>query len=432
MQIFCSKAYTRFLDISLLNFIIFYSSSVFAQTNSPYSRYGIGDLMNQENISNRGMGGVSNADHSFGQINYLNPASYPSIGLTTLQLGLYGERNRVTTKDSSNTTGSLNIAYLSVGLPVGDKGGIAFGLMPFSRVGYRELASSNPFDSTIIQSAFTGSGGLQKLFAGYGWRYKDFSLGANFNFVFGNYSHSSINQFYDTTSIYSAEYGEYFNVKGVQFNFGGLYHHTFKKEGFFKDKILTIGATFQPQSSLSVNKDAYQKSFLYVGSAEDTIAKETGTRLKMTTPMSIGTGIQFAKGDTWKIGVDYNMAKWSAYRLGSDADSTTDSWNFKVGGAYRKTVLDNASFVNRMEYRAGFFTGQDQYKLNSTNIKSTGVSVGVGMPLKLRKSSYGAVNIALQTGVRGTIDNGLLREGFTRFSFGFSVSEKWFLKRRYD
>jgi hypothetical protein len=50
----------------------------------------------------------------------------------------------------------------------------------------------------------------------------------------------------------------------------------------------------------------------------------------------------------------------------------------------------------------------------------------------LRKSSYGAVNIALQTGVRGTIDNGLLREGFTRFSFGFSVSEKWFLKRRYD
>jgi hypothetical protein len=47
-----------------------------SQENSPYSRYGIGNLAPQGNIFNRGMGGISAAYSDPATVNYLNPASY--------------------------------------------------------------------------------------------------------------------------------------------------------------------------------------------------------------------------------------------------------------------------------------------------------------------------------------------------------------------
>ena len=51
-----------------------------AQTNSPYSRYGLGDLVNHSPIFARGMGGISTAISSAKYINADNPASYASLG----------------------------------------------------------------------------------------------------------------------------------------------------------------------------------------------------------------------------------------------------------------------------------------------------------------------------------------------------------------
>ena len=47
-----------------------------AQENSPYSRYGLGDIAPSTNIVNRGMGGLSAAFADPFTINFTNPASY--------------------------------------------------------------------------------------------------------------------------------------------------------------------------------------------------------------------------------------------------------------------------------------------------------------------------------------------------------------------
>ena len=47
-----------------------------AQDNSPYSRYGLGDLTPSTNIVNRGMGGFSAAYADPLSVNFNNPASY--------------------------------------------------------------------------------------------------------------------------------------------------------------------------------------------------------------------------------------------------------------------------------------------------------------------------------------------------------------------
>src|SRR5947209_17471000 len=67
----CSKNFLAVL-------FIFFSIASFAQDNSPYSRYGLGDMTPQTNIATRGMGSVSAAyADSLGlSINFDNPASY--------------------------------------------------------------------------------------------------------------------------------------------------------------------------------------------------------------------------------------------------------------------------------------------------------------------------------------------------------------------
>ena len=55
------------------------ANPAFAQDNSPYSRYGIGDLVPGTNIVNRSMGGVTAGYFDQLSINFNNPASYSAF-----------------------------------------------------------------------------------------------------------------------------------------------------------------------------------------------------------------------------------------------------------------------------------------------------------------------------------------------------------------
>ena len=63
----------------LVFLILFYNISLQAQENSPYSRYGIGNIRDIENVANRGMGGVSIADDNLQIANPTNPATYTGV-----------------------------------------------------------------------------------------------------------------------------------------------------------------------------------------------------------------------------------------------------------------------------------------------------------------------------------------------------------------
>src|SRR5688572_32096522 len=63
-------------SITLILLVTGTFSPVFSQDNSPYSRYGIGDLVPTTNIISRGMGGISAGYTDVFSINFNNPASY--------------------------------------------------------------------------------------------------------------------------------------------------------------------------------------------------------------------------------------------------------------------------------------------------------------------------------------------------------------------
>src|SRR5215212_2441486 len=67
------------LCLALMILFSGFFSPAFSQDNSPYSRYGIGDLVPSTNIPGRSMGGIAAGMADPLSINFNNPASYSSF-----------------------------------------------------------------------------------------------------------------------------------------------------------------------------------------------------------------------------------------------------------------------------------------------------------------------------------------------------------------
>ena len=70
-----------------LVFTLLFCTAAIAQENSPYSRYGLGDITPSQNITNRAMGGISAGFSDYKTVNFVNPASYGSLSLATFDFG---------------------------------------------------------------------------------------------------------------------------------------------------------------------------------------------------------------------------------------------------------------------------------------------------------------------------------------------------------
>src|SRR6187455_2358186 len=90
-----------------------------SKENDPYSRYGLGEPLSGANVLNRGMGYTTVAFQNSAAINTENPASYSTLRLTTYEGGFTGGFRSILTDNKSYQSGSANLAYLRVGIPLG-------------------------------------------------------------------------------------------------------------------------------------------------------------------------------------------------------------------------------------------------------------------------------------------------------------------------
>jgi hypothetical protein len=73
---------------------------------------------------------------------------------------------------------------------------------------------------------------------------------------------------------------------------------------------------------------------------------------------------------------------------------------------------------------------QNSYlKIEDEQLKDYGISFGVGLPLRNRKSSF---NLAIEAGRRGTLENSMIRENYMFLSFSVTLHDFWFMKRKFD
>jgi len=416
------------LLVALISSLSIFKS--FAQENSPYSRYGLGNIKATENVVNLGMGGVAIADDNNLTVNPTNPASFAGLKLTSFQVGVEAISINVKNDSISNRTGSVNLAYVNLAFPLTKKIGISFGLTPQTRAKFGMQQTDSVPGISAVENNYYGGGGTQKLYISAAYKYKDYSFGFSTGYMFGNVVNTSESNFTDSLKIISSSISNRTTVGGVFLQLGGLITKPLKDE--YK---ITFGASYLLSQKLNAKNEVYWKSFIGDIAAPDyefsvdSIVERKG---KIVIPSKLSLGLMFSNGEYWKLGVDLITSNWKNYRSYNQVDSTTNSWMLKVGGSITPDVNAINQTWKRVTYRAGAYTGQDIFRFNETNLPITGVTVGLGYPIRRTNLSIGQLNAAFDIGRRGTTKNGLLSEGYTRFTIGVTFNDKWFIPRKYD
>jgi hypothetical protein len=412
-----------------------------AQTeNSPYSRYGLGDIVPSQNIITRGMGGISSAYSDFQSVNFANPASYARLKATTLDVGLdFTSRTlRSTNPPSKFSAYSPNISYLQLGIPLlkNRNWGMNLGLRPVTKISYKISRGERLNTGTLndsVSTIFEGNGGGYEVFAGTGFSIGKFRIGANVGYLFGSKDYSTRRTFInDSVLYYASNHETQANYGGLMVD-GGIQYST--KIG--KKMSLHLGVNGSLQQNLSGSQDKIRETFAFnsnTGGTDsiDVVDRETDISGKVKYPASYGFGVILSRDAKWIIGADYQKTLWSDYRFFGEKDLTRDSWKASFGGQIIPDALTGKTYFSRVAYRAGFNFGKDYVSVDK-ELPVYSITLGTGLPMRrpMYTNQASVINIGLEFGRRGNKDN-LIRESFFRFAIGLNLSDIWFIKRKYQ
>ena len=451
------NAITKYIKSAILILIVLFTSLFTqAQENSPYSRFGMGDLVPSQSISSRSMGGISAGFidiFPIGKVttslNINNPASLGYLKSTIFDFGVEVDRKtlRSNTTPQKYTAKNAIISYFQLGLPISTPKmlkkdmsmGLSFGLRPVTKVNYRIVAGTYLRGIDTVGTLYEGTGGINQVNISSGLRIKKFNIGVTAAYNFGNKETSSKREFLVDDSLrYSS------SNQVVQTNFNGLSTTIGTQYAFLlKDSAnIIIGATANLQHSLNGKRDKLDETFIFGTNNEilniDTVRFINGEVGKIKMPGSYTVGFTYSDKDAhWIIGSDINFAQWSNYRNYGQSDAVKNTTKFHVGAQYFPAKLTTlaSKYWQFVKYRAGFYYGNDYINLGAKR-PDYAFTFGTGMPLtSLRRfgaSEFVILNTGIEIGQRGNRVNQSLREGVFRVNFGVSIStSSWFQKRKY-
>lgn len=410
--------------------------------NSPFSRYGIGNLSNPVNTQLRGLGGGATAYRDGYSVNAFNPASYSFLHATSFDFAIEGRRRSVINDQTRYGSGTATLGFINIGIPLGKNLGMNLGFEPISNVYYNAGDTLDFRDMGQMVANYSGNGGLQQAFLGFSGRYKGLSLGFNLGYTFGNIestnslyglyadSAGNINLASRSVRFHTADH-----IGGLNWKGGIMYHKTFKNKLF-----LDVGATATLSQHLNVKRDhgEYAYHYLYTNGGEeliiDTLNHVTDQKGRLQMPAQYSFGAYLGKGFNWRAGVDIVYSDWSdVHRMNDRLGIGQQAWRIAAGGEVTPNPeASSKNYFSLVTYRLGFHYGKEYVFLNATDLNYVGATIGATFPLKRNYDQFGRLNTALEIGQRGNNSNGLPRETVIRFTVGISFNDIWFKRFKYQ
>ena len=411
-------------------FLLIFTNIALSQsgTNSPYSYTGLGEVNFRGNQINRFMGGLEVYNDSI-HANLSNPSSYAKLLLTTYSIGLNYSNNQLSDINDSKSLISSGLDYIGIAIPT-KKFGFGFGIIPFTSVGYK-LSQIDDSSSSDILNRYEGEGGINKVFFSLGlYLLKNLSFGVTINYDFGKLKYQT-SKFLDDVYLGTVLINES-SISGLDIKLATNY------EIPVNSKIdLHMMVSYVPQGSLNSNN----KRLLITSPLSDpsNIAEiieidlaETGldfTEIQLPSSSIVGFGL--GKKSKWFAGAQYIMTNSSNFKNSFNTFpnvSYKDGSQFSIGGFYIPDYSSITSYWKRVVLRMGFRHEVTGIFKNNFGINETGINFGAGLPLP----GYSNVNIGLEYGSRGTKNSNILNEKFWTVRIGFSLNDRWFIKRKYN
>lgn len=427
--------------------------------NSPYSRYGLGDLFSDQFVPAQTMGSISAAFSDPYHSNLSNPASLASLQATSFELGfdVFNSTLKVPSNGQSESYWGGNLNYFSLAFPVINpvnrlydrrsqdfNWGMGFALLPLSRVNHYSSIEKELDQIGRIREENEGSGGLNKVLWSHGFKYKRFYGGFSIGYLFGTILNEQSVIYRDLPLAFDNYSFNEANYRGLVLK-GGLQYtidlSNGKGEENVRDvKMITLGLSSAARTrfrTLSTDFVAL-KGVTFQGLSDefpeddetDTLSYQTDIERFGKLPGDLSLGLVYHRGARWLVGTNITFLNGSGYENDLSDYRLKNAVQMGIGFQYTPDVTSFNSYWKRVMYRAGFEFGTDPRVVNGEQIKVFSLNAGIGMPVVVsRQVSF--INLGLYYGNHsGSIP---IKENVLGFRVGVTLNNNlWFLKRKFN
>lgn len=426
-------------------------------TISPYSNFGLGELL-KTNRADAGYNGQTfSGSYSY---SFFNPATLGNLKFTTFDFGLNYRYGLVEAGGAQRSFQGGSLSYLSLAVRTmhrnlpkyGDSAGVRkkigtkplnwnsyISIYPTTSVGYNYTVEN--VDTFLTRTAHSGKGGVNSVELGNSLSLgKHISLGYSAAYLFGQLSDRSVFSIPDSSDLFIIDDEKVVNVKGMRQQVGFLYQ--FKLDSTYHK----IGASYRWNSNTRALNERLTQVFGYANgriTSSDTVLKQEGSYQQFTMPGGFGLGYQFQWRKRWSIALDYYSEKWSNYsaffqptqKLANRTDYgltfVLNPLDEKQGKS--KRMPPPVRFGVRYSQTQNVFTVQNGA---TTTILENSAFVGFGIPFTRRyfdnQVLRSMINVRFDYTARGTTSNGLAREQYFITTLSFNLGDIWFQRRKFD
>ena len=389
-------------------------------TNSPYTRYGYGQLEDDCFSRSQAMGGTSIGLRTKNSINSTNPASYSSIDSTSFifEMGVSGLLSNFRSGGAQNTSFTGNLDYIALQSPITKWMGLSAGLIPYSYVGYNykytdSIQIAFEEDYNVYDKTFYGTGGISQVYLGLSVDIADhLALGVNGYYMFGNINHYRAVSYNESklsttnTVMLSNLYVRSFNTR-----FGLQYHETIGEKHKFN-----IGAIYEFRSGMN-------GKFEQTTTGTDTLVMSSSELFEM--PSLYSGGVMYTYDDKLMIGVDFMYQEYSKALYYGKRDTLANRMKISLGAEYTHDPRGRR-YIDRMAWRLGAKYNSSYAKIDGKQAGDFSISCGLGLPLRTSKT---IINVNFEYGNVGGL-MATLKENYFKFGLNFSLNETWFVKAK--
>lgn len=464
-------------------------------SGSPYSAYGLGDMLGNPQVSQALMGGAGVAIADPFSVNMVNPASYASLGAAVFEVGGMGRYRHFETTDANAKGRRYDLLGFSIGAPFDRyRMGLAFGLNPMSQVGYNITDRATIANGDEVRFDYSGQGGLNKVFFGLARKIQlskdslgrgaQLSIGANVNYLFGQIDEVRKVYYPRSLDYYNAAVFSSLVLRAPMVNAGTQLTGTLLNEAKVRSRIQVRkerlmqkdkaelaaweAKGLEPEdrkpvripkregealryrlglsSELPMDLDAYRDLLAYsfiqgnlgLEFPVDTVLDEQGLSGRLGIPVQLGLGFTVFNS-RWTLTLEHKYRDWK--RLTSNVENLDlneqlgTSNTTTLGASYRPAGYGNGSLAENIIYRAGFRYSDDYLVIGTQQLVKYGMAFGISLPIT-GLTTRSRLSFGAEFGEQGTTEEGLIRERYTNLYIGITITpdlrERWLQKRRFE
>ena len=400
------------------------ATSAQTSSNSPYTRYGLGDLSDQISTNNAAMGGVGYALRTSWHVNPMNPASYTAVDSLSFifDAGLSLRSSNYQENGYKTNAKNSSFDYLIMQFRLHPRLALTAGITPFSNVGYNftEIDNVENSDEIKVMNTLSGEGGIHNVFVGLGFKIlKNLSVGVNAGYLYGKQEYNVLAQFSnggDNTIIFDRR-----KINSYKIDLGLQYTQKFNK-----NNELTLGAVY----GLGHDINSTENKGVQISDGKDYIVTdEEVINDGYSLPHSFGLGFAYNYKNSLTLGIDYGLQKWSSAKYSHKDNMYNDRHRVAFGVEYIPNRVGRGYF-KRVAYRAGTYYNSSYVKTAiGDGPKEIGVTAGFGFPLQV----YGKNTVFSITGQYARLKPSvgtLMKEDRFMLKLGLTFNDNWFMKWR--